>query len=652
VNTVAGGYVGDGKAGINAALQTPQFAATDSRGNLYVADYFNHRIRKLTAAGVAETFAGNGIAGFGGDGGRATAAKINLPTGVVVDSSSNVIFSDTGNNRIRRVTPAGLISTIAGTGTPGFSGDGGPAIAAELNQPTGLALDGTGNLYISDRNNQRVREIDTLGNIHTVAGNGAAGFAGDGGPATSASINNANGVYVDRVGNLYIADTLNLRVRMVNTEGTITTIAGSGLPGCTGDGGLATSARISELTAVTIHDGNLIISNAGCDLIRQVNLTTNIITTIAGSLTSWGFGGFDGNGHTALASVFLGPTGVLYDRAGNLLIVDSYNDQVRKVDNTRQIVTALFGGYIGDGKASTSSALNGQEDITFDSRGNLYIADTSNNRVRRVDTSGVITTFAGTGVTGQSGDGGPAKSATLSQPLSVAADASGNVFIADFFGAVVRKVDTSGNISTLVNQSGGVFLTSMVTDSAGNIYGADPYTCVVWKITPAGATSVVAGVPFLCLYNSDGIPATSAYLSSPSGVDLDKSGNLYIADSTNSRIRKVNATGIISTYAGDGSCGYGGDGGPATSAQLCNDTGVGVDSSGNVYIADYGNLRVRWVNSSGTISTLAGTGKAGYNGNNLPATQTNLDAPIALRVAPSHGVYVDDAGQSRVREIR
>jgi sugar lactone lactonase YvrE len=651
ITTMAGGYVGDGKPGPEAALQNPQFAAMDVSGNLYVADYHNHRIRKLTRAGMVGTFAGNGIAGFSGDGGQATAAKIDLPTGIVVDSASNVIFSDTGNNRIRKVNPAGIIGTIAGTGTAGFSGDGGPAILAEINQPHGLALDAAGNLYFSDLNNQRIRKIDAAGNISTVAGNGTAGFAGDGGPATSASINNANGVYADSSGNLYIADTLNLRVRKVDTAGTITTIAGSGLGGCTGDGGPATSARIGELTTVTMHNGNLIISNAGCDLIRQVNLTTNIITTIAGSLTSLGFGGFDGNGHTALASVFLGPTGVLYDHGGNLLIVDSYNDQVRKVDNTTQIVTALFGGYTGDGKAATSSVLNDQGDIEFDSRGNLYIADTLNNRVRKVATSGVITTFAGTGVTGQSGDGGPATSATLSLPLSVAPDASGNVFIADLYGAVIRKVDSSGNITTLVDQSGGLFLTSMVTDSAGDIYGADPYTCVVWKITPAGAISVVAGVPFVCFYNSDGIPATSAYLSSPSGVDLDTNGNLYIADSVNSRVRRVDAAGIISTYAGDGSCGYGGDGGPATSAQLCNDTGVGVDSAGNVYIADYGNLRVRRVNAGGTISTLAGTGSAGYNGNNLPATQTDLDAPIAVRVGPSRVVYVADAGQARVRKI-
>jgi sugar lactone lactonase YvrE len=295
--------------------------------------------------------------------------------------------------------------------------------------------------------------------------------------------------------------------------------------------------------------------------------------------------------------------------------------------------------------------LNSPQDIAFDHAGNMYIADLYDNRVRKRSPDGTISTFAGTGITGHTGDGGPATSATLSLPAAMAADSHGNVFIADEFGSVLRRVNSSGVITTFVKQDANLFLTSMVTDASGNIYGADPSTCVVWRITPAADITVVAGVPFACAYNSDGIPATTAYLSYPYGVAFDGSGNLYVGDAGNNRVRKINTSGIISTYAGNGSCGFGGDGGPATSASLCNIAGVAFDSAGNLYISDTGNLRVRIVDTTGTIGTLAGTGKAGYNGNGLLANKTNLDLPLAVRVSPSGMVFVVDGAQYRVRKI-
>jgi hypothetical protein len=338
-------------------VQEPQYAATDSSGNLYITDCLNHRIRKLATTGILTTVAGTGIAGFSGDGGPALSAKIYMPTGIVINSASEIIFSDSGNNRIRKINASGTISTIAGTGIAGFGGDGGVATAAKINKPFGLALTFAGNLFFADLNNQRIRKIDGSGKIHTVAGNGVAGFGGDGGPATSASLNNAKSVFADTSGDFYIADTLNLRVRKVDSTGTITTFAGNGLGGCTGDGGPATSARLGQLTALTTHSGNLLISNGGCDFTRKVNLTTNIITTIAGGPSSLGTGGFDGNGHRALSSVFLGPTGIVYDHSNNLLIVDTFNDQVRKVDATTHIVSALVGGYVGDGGPGNGGGL-------------------------------------------------------------------------------------------------------------------------------------------------------------------------------------------------------------------------------------------------------------------------------------------------------
>jgi sugar lactone lactonase YvrE len=662
VTTVAGGFINDGKPATSSALQSPEGGRMDSAGNLYIADQFDHRLRKVSTTGVITTIAGTGIAGYSGDGGPAISAKISFPIDVAIDSAGNILFSDSGNNRIRRISTTGIITTIAGTGAPGFSGDGGPATSAKLNQPYGLNLDSTGDLYFADHLNQRIRKIDTAGIVHTVAGNGTAGFSGDGGLATSAELNFPDDVLPDNSGNFYITDHLNRRVRKVNSSGVISTFAGNGGGGCKGDGGPATSASFGKPTGLLIYSGSLVggvptllVGNACQARIRGVNLSTNVINTFVGSVK-----GFDGNGKTALSSQFLIPAGVMVDKSGDLLIGDGGNDEVRKVNASTKVVNAFAGGYLGNGGAGTSASLNGPENIAFDKSGNLYIAEVNGNRIRKVSITGVITTFAGKGTSGYSGDGGKATSAQLWFPYGVTADSAGNVFIADSSNNVIRKVNTAGTITTFAKDPSFVLLTGLTTDSGGNVYAADFGACVVWHITPAGAISVFAGVLNSCGFNSDGIAATSAFLNTPYGVAVDSSGSLYIGDSTNNRVRKV-TSGIISTYAGTGICGFSGDGGAAKSAKVCFPRGVAVDSSLTVYIGDYANFRVRRVSSSGTISTYAGTGgicvggqcsPKGYNGDGLVATNTNLDGPISIAVDLSGVAYVADDVQYRVRKIQ
>ena len=651
VLTVAGGYVGDGTPATSAALQFPQYAAIDRAGNFYISDYFSHRIRRVSTNGTITTLAGTGIAGFSGDSGRAKLAKINFPAGIVVDPQRNVVFCDSANNRIRKIDNTGVITTIAGTGVAGFSGDHGPATAAMINQPYGLALDSQGNLFFADLGNQRIRKIDKNDVITTVAGTGEAGFGGDGGPATSAELNGPEAVIPDSAGNLYIADTQNSRVRKVDGAGKISTFAGGGFAGCNDDGVPATQARLGRVRGFAIHQGKLVISNAGCGFIRAVDFKTGLIATVAGTEIAIGTGGFDGNGHAALSSAFLNPTGLVFDRSNNLFIVDSGNDQVRKLDASTQLVTAFAGGYVGDGGPGTGASLNLSADMKFDAQGDLYIAETFGHRIRRMSSKGTITTYAGIGISDISGDGGPASSAALAFPLSIATDGKGNLFIADLFGTIIRKVDQSGTISTFVpGNSDFNLIGAMVADTQGNLYAADEGRCVVWKITSAGTYSVVAGVLDFCDYNSDGIPAASAYLNGPDGITM-RNGNLYISDWGNNRIRKVNTSGIISTVAGNGVCGFSGNGGRATAAEICAPAGIAIDSKGNLYIGDFNNLRVRKVDSAGTITTFAGSGKSGYNGDGLPAANTNLDAPISVAVSPSGVVYVDDSVQYRVREI-
>ena len=646
VFTVAGGAVRDGGQATDAALNYPAYGAYDKQGNLYITDYFAHRIRRVNKSGIIVTVAGNGISGFSGEGGQAKAAMISFPVGLLIDPAGNIIFSDSGNNRVRKIDTTGVITTIAGNGTAGYAGDGGPATAAEINRPWGVAL-GANKLYIADGNNNVVRTVDTSGIIHTVAGNGKAGFSGDNGPATAAMLNFPEAAFIIG-GNLYIADYVNRRVRKVDSHGTITTFAGTGSGACNGDGGLATSAAIGGPSGFMASGSSLLIE-AGCGRTRSVDLKTNIIETISGSEP-----GFNGDGNSALSTNFDHPHGVGLDPSRQtMFIFDSGNNRVRGIDLATQVVSTLAGGYIGDGGLARNSNLNQPYGINFDPSGDLFIAEFYGSRVREVDATGKIKTVVGTGFTGYSGDGGPATDAMLDVPMAVAADGNGNLYVSDQGGLALRKVDANGNINTLANPlTFDYFMTSLATDSQGNLYAADDAFCVVWKITPDDVATVVAGVSGECGYNGDGIPATQALISAW-GVAVDAQGTLYIADTSNNRVRKVGANGKIVTIAGNGNCGFSGDGHPAKSAMLCNPQGVAVDSNGIVYIADQTNARVRAINRAGIISTYAGTGStSGYNGNGLPASKTNFDLLFGIAVSPDGVVHVLDLDQNRVRKIQ
>lgn len=642
LTTAAGGYIGDGGPATAASFTLPIGLAIDKGGNIYVGGFSQSRVRKISPSGVITTVAGTGIAGFSGDGGPATAAMLSFPTGVVVDAGGNLLIAVQGNSRVRKVDASGNITTVAGNGTFGFSGDGGPATQAALDGPWGITVDSVGNIYFSDIGNQRIRKVDTSGTITTVAGNGTAGFNGDHIPAISASLSSPRGLVVDAAGNLYIADTGNRRVRKVDTSGMITTVAGNGSNGNGGDGGPATAASVTPRFLILDSSGNLLISAKA--RVRKVDLSSGTITTIVGS-----FSGFNGDGQTALKTLFGELSGLLFDPAGNLFLVDSENARVRKI-STSQIVTTVAGGYIGDGGPATFASVNEPQGAASDSAGNIYVADTLNHRIRKVTPSGAITTIAGTGFSGYSGDGGPATAATLAGPQAVAVNSAGAVFIADTENGAIRQVDTSGTISTFLPPpiEGFSFFTGLAFDSADNLYAVDQSNCVVQEVTPGAVVTTVAG-NFQCGFSGDG-SATTVSLNSPSMVALDSVGNIYIGDTGNNRVRKVDTEGNLTTIAGNGSCSFSGDGGAATSATLCSPVGVAA-SGGNVFIADENNLRVRRIDSLGNINTVAGSGAPGFNGDGLSATAANLDDPIGVVVDPTGKLYVLDDGTDRLREI-
>ena len=349
---------------------------------------------------------------------------------------------------------AQIITTIAGNGTTGYSGDGGAATSAELNTPSGVTVDGTGNIYIADYSNNRVRKVSTSGIITTVAGNGKAGYSGDGGPATSAELFNPTGVAVDGLGNIYIADKYNNRIRKVSTSGTISTVAGNGKAGYSGDGGSATSAELFNPTGVAVDGlGNIFIADRNNNKIRKVS-ASGIISTVAGG----GHNGL-GDGSAATNAVLKSPYCVAVDSSGNIYIADGDNLRIRKV-SISGIINTVAGngtaGYSGDGGPATSAELGVQAGVAVDDSGNIYLVDYNNIRIRKVSTSGIISTVAGNGTTGYSGDGGPATSAELNYPNGVAVDGSGNIYIADYYNQRIRKVSINDDIliaSLIVNDT-------------------------------------------------------------------------------------------------------------------------------------------------------------------------------------------------------
>ncbi len=366
--TVAGtgtfGDSGDGGPATAAQLDAPRGVAVDRLGNVYIADYANERIRKVASDGTISTFAGNGTPGFSGDGGPATAAQLLAPIDVDVDAQGNLYIADFGNRRVRKVTTTGVISTVAGTGTIGFSGDGGPATSAQLGYPYGVAADAQGNLYIADYATQRVREVSRAGVISTVAGNGTAGSAGDGGPATAAQLSSPSGVAVDADGDLYIADYGNQRIRKV-TNGTISTVAGTGTPGFSGDGGGATAAQLNgPISVVTDPNGNLYIADLGNQRVRKV--ANGTISTAAGT----GAEGSSGDGGPASAAQLNWPRGLALDGRGDLYVVELYGYRVREIFNKPP--TASFSVSTTTGRTPLAVTFDGSASTDPDGQVSVY----------------------------------------------------------------------------------------------------------------------------------------------------------------------------------------------------------------------------------------------------------------------------------------
>jgi trimeric autotransporter adhesin len=654
ISTVAGGSNPPGTTATDWGANSPQGVAMDGNGNLYVAVSGSHQVWVVNS-GIIKKVIG---AWF-------------TPSAVAVDSSGNLYIADQSTNTIGEVSAVtGNISTIAGNGMQGYSGDSGAAIGAELNIPSGIAVDSQGNLYIADAGNNVIRKVTAAtGNISTFAGNGTRGYSGDTGAAASATLNSPEGVTVDSSGNVFIADTGNNVIRKVTAAtGNITTVAGNGTRGV--NGGLATVAELNAPEGVVVDSlGNLFIADTGNNLIRKVTASSGKINNIAGSLTAAGT--WSGDGGAATLAGLSAPGGVTLDSSGNVYIADTVNNAIREV-SSGNITTIVGNGtccYGGDGGPAANAELSFPYTVAVDFNGNLYIADEGNEVIRKVSVAtGNISTIAGNGEGGYKGDSGPATSAELASPYGVAVDSNANVYIADYINQVIREVSVAtGNISTVAGNQGlgrgysgdggpatsaGLnYPASIAVDSHGNLYIADTYNHRIREVSAAtGQIRTVAGNGALG-FGGDGGPATSARLSVPYGVAVDSNGNLYIADTYNNRIREVSAaTSQIFTVAGNGTAGYTGDGAAATSAELNLPIGIAVDSNGNLFIADTSNNVIREVSAAtGLISTVAGTGAYGFSGDNGTPASAELANPVGVAVGSLGRVFVADTFNDRVR---
>jgi sugar lactone lactonase YvrE len=503
------GFAGDGALAVNANLDTPSGLAFDSAGNLFIADTSNRRVRKLTiSTGVISTYAGNGNRGYSGNGGQATSASMMHPTGLAFDSAGNLYIADVAAHAVRKVATGGIITAFAGTaGQPGDSGDGAAATSAKLRAPAGLFVDGTGQVYIADSQNHRVRLVGTSGMIVTVAGTGVRGFDGDGGDAALAKLSYPAGIALDSANNLIIADTGNLRLRRIAPNLTISTYAGIGAKGTAGDGGAAASANLSyPLSVARDAAGNILVVDAVNQRIRRIDRNTDVITTLVSNQMSQIVGA------PQAPTQLVAPAGIVLDGAGQIVVADAGAHAIFRVNPATGTVTHIAGNgapdFAGDGGAAVSASLSQPMSVAIDAAGNIFVADTGNQRVRRIEAgTNIITTYAGIGVADFAGDGGPAANAKISYPTGLAIAPNGDLLIADSYNNRVRRVNAAGVITTF----------------AGN------------------------GSP---ISSGDEGPATGAGMYLPTSIAFDLAGNLLITENRNYRLRSVSAsTGVISTVA-------------------------------------------------------------------------------------------------------
>lgn len=575
-------------------------------GEIYFCDRFDGLIYRVNPDGKLSVVAGNGVVGFSGDGGPAVNASLRYPAGLALDQDGNLFISDTTNYRVRRMSPDGTITTVAGNGNRGSDGDGGQALQASLVGPWGLAVDGAGGVYVADCDAGRVRRFGRDGTISTFAGGGTS--LENGVPATYALLNCPIGVAFDPGGNLIISEQRAGRLRRVSPSGTITTVASfpqSSAPN-TGWFGITADAASGDVIAALYSRVVQIAPDGG-------------ITPVAGT----GQPGFAGDGGTATSALVQDLTSVAIG-SGYIYIADKGNGRIRRVDGHGIISTYAGNGYerfFGDQSVpATSAVLFAPKKVVADRRGNVFVFDSGNQRVRRISSNGIISTVAGGGLS--SADNIPATAAMLDINGTLAIDPAGLLYIGD--GGHIRRVSAAGLISTVYTAPPFHQISDFAVDGAGNIYYAD-----LTFATPSGS-----GIGSIVRVSPTGnVTAISSNLEAYV-LTLDNTGNLILAAAGNHVVR-LSPAGALTPLADVSAVG-----------------GIAVDAAGNLYWTSYLNNIVQRLDvGSGKVTTIAGTGFLGSSGDGGPATQARLNTPYGITVDPAGNIFVADRGNNRIREI-
>lgn len=635
--------------GSAAELYSPRGVAADSAGNVYVADSSNNTLRKITPAGVVSTLAG--LAGIQGrDDGSGTAARFTDPYSLTLDSAGNIYVADTSNNMIRKVTPAGVVTTLAGNGEQG-SNDG-TGKAATFREPRGIAVDGAGNLYVADYMNQTVRKVTAAGVVTTLAG--SAGVAGSSdGTGTAARFKGLYGVAVDSAGNVFVADTGNRAIRKITAAGVVSTFAGSVTASGTSDG-TGSAARFSEPRGISIDaGGTLYVADYGAHTIRKIT-SAGVVTTLAGSPPLPGSTDASGS-----AARFFYPSSAAADSSGNVYVADTSNNTIRKI-SPAGVVTTLAGLAGRSSSVDGSGAAARFEDpyaVAADGSGNLYVADATDHTIRKITAAGAVTTLAGKAGS-YGGTDGTGDAARFKGPLGIAVDSAGTVYVADTGNSAIRKISAAGAVSTFAGSTGsngssdGSGTTArfsepngVAVDGSGNVYVADTSNGTIRKITPGGVVTTLAGSPGVGgLTNGTG---SAARFQVPFDVAADAAGNVYVSDHGNHVVRKITSAGVVTTLAGSGSAGN--SDGTGTAASFRWPSGIAVDSAGNVYLADTDNHTIRQITPAGVVTTVGGSARANGSTDGV-GNAARFFNPKDVAVDGSGNLYVADRGNHTIRK--
>jgi sugar lactone lactonase YvrE len=626
VSSVAGQASNSNGVGTAAQFYHPRDVAVDANGNIYVADAENHIIRKITPAGLVSTVAGS-TQGFA-DGSGAD-AKFNYPTSIAIDTYGNILVADRDNHCIRKITN-GHVYTLAGS-IQGYAE--GTGSAARFNTPNGVISDIMGNVYVSDAANNRIRKITLGGTTTTFVGNGTSGFAN--GEGNTAQFSYPGGLTIDGQGNILVADAGNRRIRKITPQGTVSTFAGSGDYGSLD--GFGDRATFSNPSGIVVDShGMVYVADLESNRIRKISATGEIVATLAG----WNPGYLDAN---SLAAKFDFPTGVAVDANRNVYVADVRNHAIRKISQVEADVSTVAGGRLFADGEGLNARFSNVTDVVVSKNGNIYVPDAGNQRIRKITSNGIVTTLELRDTEGNSASFGSAIGITL--------DDNENIYIAE--DTRIRKISPNGVVTTLAGSLVGFengpgsqakFYSpyGLAVDSDGNVYVGDRSNRRIRKITPAGIVSTFAGSG---IDGSTDGNATTARFGTPYGVALDAHGNLFVADPGNHRIRKITPGGVVSTLAGS-SQGY--TDGTGGNAKFDRPVGIAIDRGGNVYVSERGNHLIRKITPSGEVTTLAGSIKGFAEG---IGTIARFNEPWGLTIDGCDNLYIADYKNRLIRKI-